>query len=170
MIMSEVRRDLEEKLTSDYLNEIFRYDEETGKIYHKRKQPGIQYGGEAGCAKKYRSVKINQRLYRVHRVIWCMVYGSFPKDCLDHINGDKHDNRLSNLRAATRSQNSMNQPAKQSNTGYRNVSYKESKKSYAVSFSIKGKRHRWYRVKLSDAIKLAEEKRAEIQGDFAYVE
>lgn len=52
---------------------------------------------------------------RAHRVAWCWMTGSWPERDLDHINGDRTDNRFANLREATRSQNLMNTGVKRSN-------------------------------------------------------
>lgn len=55
-----------------------------------------------------RQVRIKGRIYKAHRVIWLMVYGKFPEDQIDHINGVRDDNRLDNLREATQAQNQQN--------------------------------------------------------------
>lgn len=55
----------------------------------------------------YRQVTINWRVYSEHRLAWFYVYGVWPEE-LDHINGDRLDSRISNLRECTRSQNQFN--------------------------------------------------------------
>lgn len=58
----------------------------------------------------------------VHRVAWALHHGQWPDSDIDHINGDRADNRASNLRLATRSQNLLNQPARSYNkTGFKGV-------------------------------------------------
>ena len=165
--MSNPRHDIEKEISSEYLNEIFRYDEATGHLIHKRVQRGIQTGKVAGNNNTYINVKINGRLYRSHRVIWCMVHGVWPEDIMDHINGDKHDNRLSNLREANRRQNGANQPSQPSNTGYRNISWVKSANAYRVRMRTGGRRISKLRVNLNDAIKLAEEMSQQHHGVFA---
>ena len=49
--------------------------------------------------------------FRAHRVIWALETGAWPKDGIDHINGDRSDNRISNLRECTQSQNCRNRGA-----------------------------------------------------------
>jgi len=65
--------------------------------------------------KGYNSVFIMGEQYRVHRLIWLLVYGHFPK-IIDHINGDKLDNRLENLKEVTQQENLMNQRRSSKNT------------------------------------------------------
>jgi hypothetical protein len=62
--------------------------------------------------KKRPSVKVNGRPVMLHRLLWTLKYGECPS-ILDHINGDKLDNRLKNLRAATNGLNRRNQHRKQ---------------------------------------------------------
>ena len=162
------RRDLEDAITSEYLNEIFSYTESTGILRNKRVQRGIQYGQEAGNNGVYSSVRIQGRVFRVHRVIWCMVYGTWPSDLIDHINGDRRDNRLSNLREATRAMNARNKKAPPNKTGHRNVSWRESKGCYRVKIMMNGKRYEWSRAKLEDAVELARAKRVELHGEYAF--
>jgi hypothetical protein len=61
----------------------------------------------AGCPNNrgYRRISINNRQYKEHRLAWLYIYDKWPRADIDHINGDPSDNRLCNLREATRSQN-----------------------------------------------------------------
>jgi len=110
-------------LTQDLLNEIFTYDPETGVL--ERKVPskfdnGIRSVSGKNC---YVHVRVSDKVHQSHRVIWLMVYGHIPKGmAIDHINGDKGDNRLSNLRLSTWPENTRNQClAKDSSTGFKGV-------------------------------------------------
>ncbi len=62
----------------------------------------------------YHHGHVFRRLFRAHRVAWVLHYGEWPKLCIDHINGIKSDNRISNLRQATHSQNSANSAGRSS--------------------------------------------------------
>lgn len=89
--------------TIEDLRNYFSYDPETGVL---RTAPN---GRVVGYEKKtgYSWVNFRQKQYRIHRIIWMIVHGEIP-DQIDHINGNRSDNRLSNLRNVTKHQNSLN--------------------------------------------------------------
>lgn len=95
------------------LQERFNYDPETGQLTWK-KPPGFRAkpGDPAGylTTKGYLRVKLGESHYRVHRLIWKLSHGEDPPAGMDidHINRDRTDNRLANLRLATRSDNVNN--------------------------------------------------------------
>ena len=69
-------------------------------------------------------IKINGRMYMGHRLAWLFVNGGWPENHIDHINEIKNDNRISNLREATSSQNQRNRGAQKNNTsGFKGVSF-----------------------------------------------
>jgi hypothetical protein len=108
---------IDAKIPVSGLHDLFDYDPETGILTYKS---GIlprytwnrcRAGKRAGFVHSdgYRVVRINQcHQLREHRVIWAFVYGTWPKDLIDHINGNKLDNRLSNLREITNEENLFN--------------------------------------------------------------
>ena len=73
----------------------------------------------------YVAIKINKKSYKLHRVAWLIYYGEDPQDLeIDHINRDKSDNRVSNLRLVDRSTNCFNTGISKVNTsGTKGVSY-----------------------------------------------
>jgi hypothetical protein len=96
----------------ELLRETFNYDPETGKVTWKVTLSNAAIAGkEAGSLNRtgYRHIKINKTLYKTHRIVWALVYGEDPIGYdIDHINRIKDDNRLVNLRIATRSENMTN--------------------------------------------------------------
>jgi len=64
---------------------------------------------------RYCKIRIDYKLYQAHRLAWLYIYGYLPKE-IDHINHDKKDNRIVNLREVTRSENMRNKPRISTNT------------------------------------------------------
>lgn len=104
--------------TREQLLERFTYNAEDGSLILRGRKAG--YVMAAG----YRLCSFNKRRIYAHRLIWCMITGQWPIEEIDHINGNKSDNRWSNLRLATRQQNAMNRGADRTNqSGFKGVSF-----------------------------------------------
>lgn len=97
-------------ITQHELHERLSYDPETGMFRWRHKRRGLRAGSIAGTilSNGYRRIKQGSVLYLAHRLAWFYVHGEWPQRDIDHINGDRDDNRIENLRQATRSQNCMN--------------------------------------------------------------
>lgn len=121
--------------TSDYLHECFEYDRLTGGLIWKERPPhhfsadrtrkiiNTKISGRAAASSlngRYLVAAINKKFYLCHRIVWCMHNGSWPDGDIDHINGNKLDNRIENLREVNRSQNMSNiaKPQKNNKSGY----------------------------------------------------
>ena len=91
------------------LQRLVNYDPDTGqftRLVGVQKSPaGAMLGTPSGG---YLYARLNYRKYALHRLAWLYVHGYHPPDQIDHINGDKSDNRIKNLRLATHSQNAAN--------------------------------------------------------------
>lgn len=107
-------------ISKERLQELFRYDPEIGRlIWIATKSNRAVAGTEAGGfnpGNGYRYVGVDGSRYLEHRLIWLAVHGVWPSLQIDHINGNKIDNRLENLREATPSQNQANWPIPKNNT------------------------------------------------------
>lgn len=95
------------------LRHLFCYESATGRLlwrtiesYNSR----AIVGTDAGCfdSEGYRVVKFGGRIYKAHRIIWKMMTGDEPPELIDHKNARTSDNRWTNLRPATPSQNQSN--------------------------------------------------------------
>ena len=93
------------------INSFCKYDPETGELIatKQRHHNSAKVGQPLGSfSHGYLVIQINNQKYLVHRIVWLLTYGQFPKDNIDHINGNQADNRLSNLRDVTQLVNGQN--------------------------------------------------------------
>lgn len=100
------------------LRECFNYDPTTGVItWAKPTSSKRKIGDTAGCVANtgYIVIRLDGVMMLAHRAAWAMVFGVWPEHEIDHINRVRHDNRLANLREATRAQNSRNSTTRRNN-------------------------------------------------------
>lgn len=113
------------KLTQDTLKRLLDYDENTGLFYAKTTIANRAVGSIAGTkhSNGYTVIAVAGTRYFAHRLAWLYVNGSWPIGTLDHINIDKSDNRISNLRVLSNEENIQNRssPSKHNTTGYLGV-------------------------------------------------
>ena len=108
-----------------------RYDAETGKFWR-----------EAGCQNRlgYRQIWFDGKQHMEHRVAWFLFYGEWPNGQIDHINGNKSDNRISNLRLATSSENLCNRPRPRNNrSGRKGVSWIKRYAKWQATIRFQGR-------------------------------
>lgn len=103
----------------------------------------------------YLIIKVKQRQFKAHRIAWLLHYGEFPSCELDHINRNRLDNRIENLRESTRRQQIENRDLPlNKDTGVVGIYIdrtKGLKKKY--TFSHKGKKYRFYSLKEAMEVK-----------------
>lgn len=131
----------------DTINELVYYDETSPTCLrwkvtdnYGNKVVGKQ-AGYISKTNKYASIHFSKLgTFRCHVLVWLLHNGSIDiTKCVDHINGDRQDNRICNLREVTHSENCKNKPGR-SNTGYKNLTWSERWNRYHVYWNVDGKR------------------------------
>lgn len=99
--------------TDDLVKEYVEYDPDIGSFIWIKRRRRVTVGMAAGSvnAHGYLHIRFNGQFLKAHRVAWFLFYGVWPDQMLDHINGERADNRIANLRLATPTQNSANRGA-----------------------------------------------------------
>uniref|UniRef100_A0A6H1ZLU7 Putative homing endonuclease n=1 Tax=viral metagenome TaxID=1070528 RepID=A0A6H1ZLU7_9ZZZZ len=131
------------KITKDRIIELLRYDHRTGDLYWKIDRGNkISPGDLAGCinANGYRHIRIDGTLYLSHRLVWMLHHGEFPKYETDHINRNRTDNRIENLRDVKKFNNQRNAGTRaDSVSGTRGVKWFAPTKKWTACIRFGGK-------------------------------
>lgn len=139
------------------LSNIVNYNPETGIMtWASTRGPRALEGEEVGCQTEqgYRRFKVDGVRYFVHRVAWELVHGVYPIQ-VDHINGDRSDNRICNLREADSSLNALNKKKYKNGSNTHTGIYP---KSYGFEVHVSG-RAIGYVNTLDEALSLRDEER-----------
>jgi hypothetical protein len=113
-------------LTAEEVKKILDYRPETGElVWRERTARCVQIGDVAGCVDKqgYITVGIRKKIYKAHRLAWLIKCNDWPNGLIDHIDGNKSNNRWSNLRLVNETGNSENvrRPSKRNQSGFMGV-------------------------------------------------
>lgn len=159
-------------ITQSKLRELLIYDPETGLFsWRSKRAPGIKAGDPAGSNRRdgYLAIRIEGTKYQSHRLAWLYVHGQIPP-MLDHINGDRSDNRILNLRPATNSQNCLNRGRRSDNSsGFKGVSFERSTGKWRANCSVDGKWKSLGRFETAEAASAAYEVAASVHhGEFKH--
>lgn len=149
------------KLTFVQVSQLLKYDPKSGKLFWLARSPEMFGGGEDAHIKAarwngrfagkeafittnvsgYKTGTIFAKGYSAHRIAWLLVHGDWPNAEIDHINGDKSDNRIDNLRDVNDRENHLNQKRRGNNSsGVIGVRYFSPTKRWHAYISIDGKR------------------------------
>jgi hypothetical protein len=127
-------------ITQEQVNHLFEYKD--GELFWKNcNSPSVKNGAKAGHYNSYGYWRIETKYgsLAAHRVVFLMHHGYMPK-IVDHIDGDKLNNKIENLRAATYEQNSYNaQIGKRNTSGAKNISWKADQCKWRVRIASNGK-------------------------------
>jgi hypothetical protein len=127
-------------VTQARLHELLSYDPETGILYWRGSKRGVRMGQPAGNPSRgYLQLMVEGHQTFVHRFIWLYVYGKWPEGNIDHIDGNRSNNRICNLRDVTQSTNIQNErkPRRNNKSGFLGV--KADRGRWRAEISISGK-------------------------------
>lgn len=131
------------KLTVEQLREILNFNPETGLFTWKRPRRRCKVGDVAGSphAMGYLQIGVAQQKFLVHRLAWFYVHGVWPPEQIDHIDGNRTNNAISNLRLASRSDNQCNRGVSRNNTtGRKGVRFEARKGLWRAEIQYRGER------------------------------
>lgn len=106
-------------LTVSRVRELLNYDTETGIFtWIAARENRVSVGTSAGSllGNGYRSIAVDRKRFMAHRLAWFYVHGEWPEGQIDHINGNRDDNRISNLRVVDNSVNQQNKRSARSDS------------------------------------------------------
>lgn len=173
-----------DKAIIDIFNSFVVYDKETGKFFYKERNEGFRsikrqqwwnekYANkEAGhiFRKGYVYIYINKKRYFAHRVAFAMVHGYFPKE-VDHIDGNKTNNSIKNLRECETFQNCSNVTKRKNNKcGLKGVHWDKTHSSWIMQIRHRKKRYASYHKTKEDAYEAYCIKSAELHKEFGNVQ
>lgn len=156
-------------------SEILTYNSETGKLTWKErplshfkttpaaKSWNTRYSGKEAFTtikdEGYLAGGINYKIYTAHRVAWLLYYGHWPSGEIDHINGNKADNRIENLRDVDKSTNQRNTKIQHNNkSGKSGVSFHTHSGKWHAQIGVDAKLiNLGYYSNLEDAIRVRED-------------
>lgn len=156
------------------VKELLDYNPLTGLLFWKiSPNKKIKVGSLAGGVKKqtgYFQVRLKGVLYPSHRIIWLLFYGSWPTKQIDHINRDKKDNRIENLRECSQQENSRNVKTKGGVSRYKGVHWDSKKKIWSAGAKMNYKTiYLGYFKDEEDAAKAYDKFAVENYGEFAFL-
>lgn len=141
--MSTIEPDEPEISMKELLNDIFLYSE--GVLFWKNPtHPRIEKGDVAGSyTSGYINVELFKKVWKAHRIVWTMHFGDIPDGLvIDHINGIGTDNRIANLRLATKNENGANsRKRKNTKSKYKGVSWHKGQQKWNAVIQVDNVRH-----------------------------
>lgn len=124
------------------VRELFDYDPKTGLLTRRTDVPKAKAGSIAGTLnnKGHLICRVDRVIYYVHRLIWLHYFGETPPELIDHANGKRDDNRVSNLRPADYCENLWNRGAMPRNkSGVKGAHYSKAERKWKSSIRVRGR-------------------------------
>lgn len=132
-------------ITQAELKDNFNYNYKTGELswIYASKRGGFKAGRICNCldVHGYIQINFNGKIYKGHRLVWLYVNGEFPDNQIDHINHNRADNRIENLRCVNNFENHLNRPLQSNNKyGIAGIYLNKRVNRYYAYITYKGKR------------------------------
>ena len=158
-------------LTQERIRELLRHESNGNFYWLVDRNHRARAGDEAGTLHPSGAIviSVDGKIYKAHRLAWLYHNGYLPQKQIDHINRNRRDNRIENLRLVTNSQNSMNKGRHPMNkSGVKGVCWESRKKRWKAEVWKENKCHFGGYHKTIDAARIAVEKlRNELHGEYA---
>ena len=129
-------------ITQEKLKELLGYDSDTGVFTWIVKRQGVKHRAMAGTLNSngHRQIMVGGKLYLAHRLAFLYVTGSWPEDQTDHVNHRRDDNRWSNLREVSHTENGRNQSKPKRNTsGVVGIFWNKQVSKWQAQIRVNGK-------------------------------
>lgn len=127
------------KVSAEEVGAVLKYDPTTGALVWRENRGGkAKIGTVAGCVNEHGYIRLllMQRSVMAHRLVWLLKTGDWPDGEIDHIDGNRSNNRLENLRIATRAQNNRNRRSLESKRLPKGVSRNQRGDTYRVRIMV----------------------------------
>ncbi len=131
-------------LTQDRLKRAVSYDPEIGKFTRLERAPKSPAGNEAGYLRPdgYRAIRIDSQKYLAHRLAWLYVHGEWPTECIDHIDRNRSNNRIANLRHVSKQEVNFDLQSRQgSSSRFVGVKFRKDRQRWTARITVDGKHH-----------------------------
>lgn len=134
---------MRQTLTAERARELFDYDAETGVLLRKVRERRNKKNCDCVTLRPdgYFVTWADGTLYRTHRLAWLIVHGRWPAAQLDHINGDRADNRLQNLREASDAENLQNLHSAHKDSSTKLLGVTKNHRRWMAMISLQGSRN-----------------------------
>ena len=161
-------------ITATRLRELLECDIEAGTFRWRETRGSRAIKGAAAGTRRwdgYYVLRLDGRLYLRHRLVWLYAHGAWPKETLDHANRVKGEDRLANLREATRPQNHANVGLQRNNkSGFRGVHQLSGQNVWVASIKNRGKAKHLGRFGSAEAAATAYNAALEqMHGEYAHI-
>ena len=133
------------RITQARLMEVLVYEPDTGNFFWRVNRGKVRAGTRAATSAGdgYLSTAIDYTDYRHHILAWIYVYGEYPEQQIDHVDGNRSNNAIRNLRLASQSENNQNQrrPRGTNRHGMLGVHFRKDTKKWSAHIGVNGVQH-----------------------------